>query len=174
MQPKWLGFPLTAVLALWATGCATFTASRDVSVGLVNVLPVNASLFETSAELTVRVTNQTARPLAFAGSTHRLYLNDSYVGTAVSNSRLTVPEFTSSTQTVTVHLENLVLLRKFTELSNSRATKVAYRMESQLHPEGGGLGRVKALATGELDVSGLMEAAGGTAAGRITAPAQAR
>ena len=134
--------------------CATLTPGPTVGLSVVNLRPLQSTILETSLELTLRLTNEAAQPLVLAGSTHKLYLNDSYVGRAVSNERVTVPAFGTATPTVTVYLENLTLIRKATEFS--QAPKLAYRLESRLHPaEGSAFGDMKATATGELDLAGL-------------------
>jgi LEA14-like dessication related protein len=144
---------LGCLVALLA-GCATLSPGPTVAMSVVNVRPLQSTLLETAVELALRLTNESAQPLVFAGSTHKLYLNDTAVGRAVSSERVTVPAFGTATPTVTVYLENLMLLRKATEFS--QAPKLAYRLESRLHPaDGAGFGDVKATTTGELDLAGL-------------------
>jgi LEA14-like dessication related protein len=150
---------LGIVALLFGAGCATFADTGGLSVSVTHVQPTQASLLETVAELTVRLTNETAQPLTLAGSAHRLYLNGSFVGRAVSNERLTVPALGTLAQTVTVHLENLTLIRKITELSQSNAPTITYRLDSTLHPaEGEGYRSFRTTSTGELDLSGLANA----------------
>jgi hypothetical protein len=116
-------------------------------------------LLETSAELMLRYTNETIEPLALAGSAHRLYLNGSYVGLAVSNESMSIPQLGTATQTVTIHLENLALVRKLRQLPSDRMIK--YRLESTLHrAEGKGLDAFRVVSTGELDLSSLTQKLG--------------
>src|SRR5688500_18135504 len=89
---------LALVLAA-GSGCATISRSSALSVSVTNVLPTQASLLETSAALTLRFVNEGVEPLKLAGGVHRLYLNGSYVGRAVTNERLTVPALGTVTQT---------------------------------------------------------------------------
>ena len=139
------------------SGCATLSREGGVAVSLVSIRPVETSLFETTAELTLRVTNESVQPLALAGSTHRLYLNGTYVGRAVTNEKLSIPQLSTSTQTLTAHLENLALMKKAQELGNVPA--VDYRIESRLlaADEQGG-GTFVTTSTGQLDLSGLLPA----------------
>jgi LEA14-like dessication related protein len=141
-------------LALVLGGCASISRPPGLSTSVINFRPTNASLLETSAELTVRLLNDTPQAMTVVGSSHRLYLNKGYVGQGVSNDRITVPAFGSATQTVTIYLENLALLRKARELASTPT--IAYRLESRLQsaPEQGG-GSIDARADGELDVSNL-------------------
>ncbi len=143
-------------LAFLLGGCASPADTGEVSVSLTNVVPTQASMLETTAALTLRLTNETPQPLTLAGGSHRLYLNGTYVGRAVTNERVTVPQLGTLTQTVTIHLENLALIRKVTELSQTNAPAISYRLESRLHPaEGQGFRSFRATSTGELDLSGL-------------------
>jgi LEA14-like dessication related protein len=151
----WCG--VVAWLLVPGPGCATFSRSTAVSVSVTNVLPTQASLLETSAALTLRLVNEGVEPLALAGGVHRLYLNESYVGRAVTSERITVPALGTVTQTVTVYLENLTLVRKVAELSHAQAPRIAYRIESRLHPaDGRGFGSLATSTAGELDLSGFV------------------
>lgn len=145
---------LSGLLALLA-GCATLSPPPAVAVSVVEVRPLESTLLETRVELTLRLTNESAQALAFAGSTHRLYVNDSQVGRAVSSEALTLPAFGTATPKVTVYLENLTLLRKAAEFSQAPA-RLAYRVESRLHPAGGGwLGDLTLSTSGMIDLAGL-------------------
>lgn len=140
-------------LAVVLGGCATIPREGGVSVSLVSVVPQQSSLFETTARLTLRFINETARPLELAGSTHRIYINGAYVGRAVTNERLTIPQLGTMTQTMDAHLENLALMRKAQELGN--ATVVEYRIDSRLLPLADERA-IGATATGQLDLSGFI------------------
>jgi LEA14-like dessication related protein len=143
--------------AMVAAGCATILREGEVAVSLVSIRPLQSTLFESSAELTLRYTNETSSPLALAGSTHRLYINGTYVGRAVTNQGLTIPQLGTNTQTMTAHIENLALMRKAQQLGNVRA--VDYRIDSRLHAtDAQGGGTLAATATGQLDLSGLLPA----------------
>lgn len=163
---------LAAAVLGFAAGCATLAARGLIGLSVVNLRPKQASLFETSAELTLRYTNESTQPLPLAGSAHKLYLNGTYVGRAVTDERVTVPALGTVTQSVVVYLENLTLLRKAAELSGAGAPVVGYRLESRLHPaEGDRLGGVRLSSSGELDLSGLASRLPGS--GLATGPARA-
>lgn len=146
------------LLVIWvggASGCATLGSRGTLGVSVVNLAPKQASLFETSADLTVRFTNEATEPVPLAGSAHKLYLNGTYVGRAVTDQRLTIPALGTVTQTVVIHLENLTLLRKAAELSGADAPVVTYRLDSRLHPAEGRLGGLRLSSSGELDLTAL-------------------
>lgn len=161
MMPAWMNLllpilrlALPGLIALLA-GCATLSPSPTVGLSVVDVRPLDSTVLETRVELVLRLTNESAQALAFAGSTHRLYVNDSYVGRAVSGEAVNLPAFGTVTPKVTLYLENLTLVRKAAEFSQA-PTKLAYRLESRLHPATGALfGDVKATTTGMIDLAGL-------------------
>lgn len=124
-----------ALLVLFWGGCASYVAAERARISLVDVRPAGATVLETSVQLTVRVTNETNQPLRLSGSSHKLALNGTSIGNGVTNEGLVVPALGTATQTITVHLENLTLLRKFSGMRN--ATEVNYRLDSRLHSEGG-------------------------------------
>ncbi|HEX2855523.1 MAG TPA: LEA type 2 family protein [Opitutaceae bacterium] len=150
--------PLFLLPFVFLTACATLAPRGVIDVSVVDIRPTQAALLETTAVLTLRFTNASPEPLQLKGSSHRLYLNGSSIGRAVSNDSLTIPALSTATQQVTVYLENLTLVRKATEFSRS-PTAIAYRLESQLFTVDGtsATNRLRATATGELDIRGLME-----------------
>ena len=75
-------YALVAIAGMFAGGCATVSQEGGVSVSLVGIRPVQTSLFETTAEVTLRFTNESSRALSLAGSTHRLFVNGANIGRA--------------------------------------------------------------------------------------------
>lgn len=119
-----------ALLSLVVAGCSHGGRPGGIDVSVVDFRPTDASLLESRGILTVRYTNENISPLGFSGSRHKLYLNGSYVGTAVSNQPFGVPPLTSVTQEVQVQLENLALVRQLVAIRDSQTA--AYRLESVL------------------------------------------
>ena len=137
-----------------------------MSTSLVGLRPVQASLFETTAEMTLRVTNESPQVLVLRGSSHKVYVNDTYIGKAVTNEVLTVQPLSTATQTVPTHLENLALVRKVQELSTAANSTVVYRIESRLFcTDPPGAGTLRATATGQLDLGGFMPGQSGAPTG---------
>jgi LEA14-like dessication related protein len=137
---------------MFLAGCATDLRISGVSITVTDLRPLNATVFETQAALTLRYINESVVPIAVSGSTHKLYLNDSYIGKAVSKDAVGLPSLNTATQTVTLFIENLSLVRKLQELD--RNSTISYRIESVLLVEAGeAYDNVKVRSTGTLDLS---------------------
>lgn len=120
-----------ALVSLLLAGCSGGFRPGGVTVAIVDFKPTEASLLESSGILTLRYTNENVAPLGFSGSKHKLYLNGSYVGTAVSDQPFGVPPLNSVTQDVTVRFENLALIKQLMALGDSATA--SYRIESVLY-----------------------------------------
>jgi LEA14-like dessication related protein len=118
---------MTALLA----GCSGRGRPGGVTVSLVDFRPTEAALLESRGTLTLRYTNENISPLGFSSAVHKLYLNGSYVGLAVSDQPFGIPPMNSTTQEVTMNLENLALVRQLIAVRDSQT--VAYRLDSVLH-----------------------------------------
>lgn len=137
-------------------GCTTDLRLSGISVTAIDFRPTSATLLETQAILTLRYTNENIVPIAFSGSTHKLYLNGTYVGKSVSKEPFGVPSLNTGTQTVTVYLENLAMIQKAQAFAQNETASFNYRMESVLFVEAGeARDSVKVVSTGRLDLSGF-------------------
>lgn len=152
--------PLLAVFAwffLLLGGCASHGPVGGMTVTLVDIRPVNASLLESQAIATVRLTNENIAPLGFSGTQIKLYLNGSYVGTGVSNQPFGIPPLNSTTQEVTMHLENLALIKQLAAIGNTQT--VAYRLDSALYQTiAEEKNTIKTSSQGSLDLRSLASA----------------
>ena len=149
--PKFLPF---CVGLLILCGCATDLHLSGISVTATDFRPISATLLETRAALTLRYSNENVVPIAFSGSTHKLYLNGTYVGKSVSKEAIGLPSLNTATQTVTVFLENLAMIQKAQSLAQKETSVFSYRLESVLFVEAGEAhDSVKIVSNGQLDLS---------------------
>jgi len=140
--------------ALLLAGCSTAPRIGGVSVQVADLRPVDATLFETRATMTVRYINENVIPLGYSGASFQLRLNGSYVGKAVSDQPIGLPPLQSITQDVTLYLENAALLRQ--AIASARDGVVSYRLDTVLlQTLGEEKTRVKTSAEGSIDISAL-------------------
>lgn len=149
-------FFLLLALVAWFTGCNSGGGRGGVTVTLVDFKPAGTALPETRAVITLRVTNENLNPLGFSGSTHKLYLNGSYVGKATSSVPLGLPPVSSATQDVPILLEK----PEFVKQAMRDQPVSSYRMESALFiMDGEERIQLKVRSEGSVDLRGLRAAA---------------
>jgi LEA14-like dessication related protein len=118
-------------IALLCASCASLRQADDIDVAVVNVQLAGATVWETTAQFTVRLSNQSPEPWILDGSVYKFYLNGTYIGDGMSNERLDVPRLASVTQGVTVHLRNWSLASRIRPILESRT--IDYRVKSTLY-----------------------------------------
>lgn len=155
LHVSWL---LAGVIALFASGCMSKYSLGGITVNLVNFLPANAALLESSGVMTLRYTNENTIPIGLSGSVHKVYLNGSYVGKAVSKQPLGLTALSTATQDVTVNFENLALVKQLVSMRDQKSA--SYKVESTLYLTSGEEDlSIKTQSTGSVDLqalSGLM------------------
>lgn len=114
--------------------CNSFQLS-GVTVSLVDVKPASSTLLESNAVLTLRYTSENVMPIGLSGSSHKVYLNGTYVGKAVSKEPLGLAALSSATQDVTVRFENLSLLQQLVAMRERQTA--SYKIESVLYVTSG-------------------------------------
>lgn len=137
-----------ACILLWA-GCASVTPAERASLSLAGLDSASSSIFETTLELTLRVTNESDQPLRLTGSSHKLTLNGSMIGSGVSHVALEVPPLATATFPVTIRMDNLKLLSRFG--GGNLPTAIDYRLDSRLVTPASAAG-LKVRTEGTLDL----------------------
>ncbi len=134
--------------AVLACGCGQQTPG--LSVSLVSVHFNEATALETTATFTLRLNNETPKPMQFTGEAHKIYLNDLYVGSGLDGDPVEVPRLGSVTQTVTVHLNNLALATRIKSVIESKG--IDYRIRSVFYGKSW-FDRVYSVSEGKLDLN---------------------
>ena len=115
---------LVALVALLA-GCSR---SGGPSVSLVTIYFKEASALETKAEFVLRLSNETPEAKQFTGGTHKIYINDLYVGKGLSDEIIAVPRLGTVTQAVTVYMNNLALATRIKAVIEAK--RFDYKIQS--------------------------------------------
>jgi LEA14-like dessication related protein len=154
MKFLWPKFAVLAMGLLFLAGCATDLRISGVTISITDIRPLNATVFETQAAVTLRYINESVVPIAVSKSSHKLYFNGSYVGKAVSSEPVGLPSMKTGTQTVTMYIENLALLQKLQGMAGESV--ISYQIDSVLYVEAGeAYDNVKVRSSGQLDLSVL-------------------
>ena len=118
--------------ALAAAGCrgTGLGGSTPPEVSLVNVAVVEVTPFETSLALTLRCSNANPEPLTTTGAVHTVTLNGVRAGRALSDRAFEVPRLGEATETVTLRIDNLLLLTRLRGLLTGRSLE--YGLDSRI------------------------------------------
>jgi LEA14-like dessication related protein len=162
VQALYVGMTLLRLLSVFAVFCGLFTSGcqtrysiGEISVAVVDLRPAGSSMMESRAVMTVRYFNENVVPIAFTSTAHKLYLNGTFVGKAVSNDAVGLPPASTITQEVVVFFENTQLLNQLAKVG--RSGSVTYKLVSTLtYQKGDETERVPAEATGTIDLSSLL------------------
>ena len=153
--------PLTFIALLFGlllAGCQSRSSLGEISVTLVDIKPTGSSLFESRAIMTLRYINENLVPAAFSNSTHKLYLNGTYVGKAVNNQPVGLAPTSTTTRDVAVFFENLQLVKQLAALGQN--PEVSYRLTSVLfYQRGDEKEQLTADTSGSIDLSPLLNSA---------------
>jgi LEA14-like dessication related protein len=154
MKPPFLRLVSLAVCLASLAGCASHGTLGGIAVTVVAVKPAAPPAPETQAVLTLRYANENVASVAMDNSTHRLFLNDSYVGKATSETPMGLPEMAPTKQEIPVTFENPALVRQLANAAGAKTT--SYRLESDmLVVFGDDKIHVKSNEQGTLDLSPL-------------------
>jgi LEA14-like dessication related protein len=146
---------LLGVCLLLFAGCQNRTSKLgEISVTVVDLRPVGSTLLESQAVLTLRFVNENVMPFGFAGTSHKLHLNGSYVGQAVSNEPFGMQPLSTTTREVTLMLENLALVQQVLAMRGQGT--VSYRLDSIIFTkEGDDTLKLPTKTQGTLDLQAL-------------------
>ena len=153
---RFKSLPLFVVLVLAIgvlfSGCNTVVRPDSVNVSVANLKATSLTATETQMTMTLRFTSESLNAFGFAGSSHKLYLNGGYVGRAVSKTPVGLPPLSTTTQDITLIIENGALMRQLA----SGGAIVKYRLESVLYTQtGDDETKTKSSFDGTIDLRGL-------------------
>lgn len=121
------------IICLLLSACSL--KQKPPEVRLVGLLVQDATLFETSLLIEVRVENDNPEDIEIGGGVHKLYINGEYVGKGYDKNGFTLPRLDSVVVPVTVFVNNLSLLTKLQNMAAS--SKLKYKVESELYTKMG-------------------------------------
>jgi LEA14-like dessication related protein len=130
MKNPLLHFVFIALCWFGLAGCASHGTLGGVAVTIVEIKPAAAAVPDAQAVLALRFANENVAAVGMASSTHKLYLNGSYVGKAVNATPEGLPAMTPTTLNIPVKFENPTLVGQLAGAAGAKTT--SYRLESDV------------------------------------------
>lgn len=125
-----LSVALLAFVVVLLNGCATLSLQAP-DVTLVNLEFTDLTLFETSGQFVVRLANENPEPLRIEGGVYSLYVDDLRIGKGLSDRQFEVAPFSTETDTVEVHVNNLAMATRMQSIFETGAFD--YRIKAKIH-----------------------------------------
>jgi LEA14-like dessication related protein len=132
-------------------GCASVDLEPP-SLTLVDLRPAEATLFETTLSVKLRISNPNPEPLTFEGASFKLTLDGRKIGRGSTAETVTVNRLGSEVIEATFHISNASLLLRLKEILEVQT--VAYAVTGKLYTQQSGRTRsLKVESSGQLDLS---------------------
>jgi LEA14-like dessication related protein len=127
--------PLLTVLAilLIPPGCATISQAELPEISIVNLRVADMTLFETTAQFTVRITNANPDPLILEGGSVKVYLAGVKVGKGLISDRIELKALSTDTVELPIYISHLALATRLRTILQSK--QLPYRIEGVLWGE---------------------------------------
>lgn len=129
------------------------------SVSLINLRFEDATALETTAIITLRLSNESPQPVKIEGEVHKIYLNGVYIGKGLSDQTVEVPKLGTVTHEVKVHLSNLALATRIKSIIETKTFE--YRIVSTFYGKSW-FNRMSSENTGKLELKDLVPEASST------------
>ncbi len=148
------GSLLLFAVVVAACGCVTTEPMEPPGVTLVDLEIVDATLFESTLDVALRISNDNPEPIVIDGAVIKLELNGIKVGKGASNERLELPRLGSVVRRVEIHMNHLALATRIQGIVEAKVLN--YGVTGKVYvvrPTGGARG-MSFESRGQLDLSG--------------------
>lgn len=145
---------MLSVMGALAAGCATTGGLIPPEVTLVNLELVDATLFESTFTVAVRMTNDNPEPLVLDGAVVKLMLEGSKFGRGSSGERIEIPRMDSVVQELELHLSHVAIVTKIKGIVESKELNYALSGHVYVLTPSGRTKRLHIEREGTVDLSG--------------------
>ncbi|WP_156469187.1 LEA type 2 family protein [Cephaloticoccus primus] len=139
------------------SGCQTRYKISGIAIALNDIQPTAASTATGNhrrAVMTLRFFNDNIMPVAFAETTHKLYLNGSLIGASTNTQALGIPPAGNTDREVFIEIDKPQVLR---QLADAGERIVEYRLVSTVrYRVGNESERIPVQSRGQVDISALL------------------
>ena len=137
MKPSWVLFNFVCGI-LFLISCTSLTAlsvqPEAPEVLLVNITPLDATMFEQRLQVDLRVRNPNDFDLEVTGLDFTLHLNDQRLARGLTNKASTIPRLGDSVISVETTTSTLDVIRQLLQLSQRQ--EVSYQVDGVLYVQG--------------------------------------
>jgi len=153
---RWHALPIVFVVLAGglAAGCTTSGGLIPPEVTLVDVELVDATIFESTFTVSVRLTNDNPEPLVIDGTVVKLILEGSKFGRGSSGERVEIPRMSSVVLDLELHLSHVTIVTKIKRIIESKELDYALSGHVYVLKPSGGTKRLHIEREGTIDLRG--------------------
>jgi len=129
-----LGGGAIALSVVALTACTSMGPLEPPAVTLAGVEPTEVTMFETTVQVKLRVSNPNPEPLTLEGASFKLRLEGQKIGQGLSSETVVIDRLDSTLLDVTFHVNNAVALLQLKEILDQEA--VDYGIRAVLYTQG--------------------------------------
>jgi len=148
------GILLLVIAAVAASGCVTTEPMEPPGVTLVDLDIVDATLFESTLDVAVRISNDNPEPLVIDGAVIKLELNGIKVGKGASDERLELPRLGSVVRRVELHMNHLALATRIKGIIEAKVLNYGVTGKVYVVRPSGSVRGMSFESRGQLDLRG--------------------
>jgi len=145
----------TLVIALIAAvGCVSTDPLEPPDVNLVDLDFVDATVFESTFDVAVRISNDNPEPLILDGAVIKLELSGRNFGKGATAERIEIPRFGSVVQQLEMHLNHIAVATKIRSVIESKVVDYAIKGKVYVITPSGSTKRLPIEKQGTIDLRG--------------------
>jgi len=129
-----VGTAVLMVAALMSTGCTSMGSLEPPAVTLAGVELTEVTMFETTVQVKLRISNPNPEPMTLEGASFKLRLEGYKIGQGLSSEAVTIDRLDTAILNVTFHVNNAVALLQLKEILEQEA--MDYEIRAVLYTEG--------------------------------------
>ena len=152
----WSSVVLALSVVLASTTCTSLGTLEPPSITLAGVELSEVTMFETTVQVQLRVSNPNPEPMTLEGASFKLRLEDYKIGRGLSSEIVTIERLETAVLNVTFHVNNAVVLLQLREILQQEA--VDYGVQAVLYTRGSwGTKKLKVDREGRFDFENPVE-----------------
>lgn len=145
----------TLVIALIASvGCVSTDPLDPPEVTLVDLDFVDATVFESTLNVAVRISNDNPEPLILDGAVIKLQLSGRNFGKGATSERIEIPRFSSVVHWLEMHLSHIAVATKIQGIIESKTVDYGIRGKVYVITPSGSTKRLPIEKQGTIDLRG--------------------
>jgi LEA14-like dessication related protein len=123
--------PLIAI-GCTVSSCSTLpSANPGLDINLADIRFDSSTAFETTANVTLRLSNESPDPIKIRGAVHEVTMNDVQLGKILTGETFEIPPFSEHLQETSMKVSHLRVITRLRRLAQARVFD--YQLKSQVH-----------------------------------------